>query len=368
MNSFCSRDSLLSFRRQGESFRNRLKFIEKNELIKEFCTESFLTDCIDFTTREWVILASHVFDFDSSEDTSELTGSFEVPVLRESIDESCSERISASSSVDKCDSINGWNDYLIRLWYDNWSFITESDDSCMSSSLADMYEIFSRHLEELCPFWLIHDGDVSLAREIDELFPREYSHRLTGIKNSENPSICAFIHSANHPISWIRSNDGILECDIPMSELSRRTHSSRMEGIDLAFFFITQDIRLCGVASRNRLYEFRIDAHITESREIFDCIFPNRSDHIRILPQECKGIGNIRGGSTVFLAYHGREEWEMEVGIGPVILCTELSNCLYNRIEGYGSGDKERHNGCVNYKVYDIMYQILSFWSYFRIF
>ena len=35
----------------------------------------------------------------------------------------------------------------------------------------------------------------------------------------------------------------------------------------------------------------------------------------------------------------------MEVGIGPVILCTELSNCLYNRIEGYGSGDKERHNG-----------------------
>ena len=35
----------------------------------------------------------------------------------------------------------------------------------------------------------------------------------------------------------------------------------------------------------------------------------------------------------------------MEVGIGLVILCAELSNCLYNRIEGYGSGDKERHNG-----------------------
>ena len=146
-----------------------------------------------------------------------------------------------------------------------------------------------------------------------------------------------------------------------MGEFARSTHGSGMEGVDLAIFFIAEDICLWRVASRNRLDKFRIDTHITKSHEVFHSIFPYGSDDIGTISKERERIGDIRGSSTIFLANHGRKKREMKMNVGSIILRTKFANSLNNGIEGYGSGDKERHNGGVNYKVYDIMYQILSF-------
>lgn len=291
-----------------------------------------------------MILSSKMSYLYARDDTSEFCRFFQCPSFWKPIEESSTICITASCSIYYVLDWDYWYEYLGHSIDNHWSFFSECYQCYLITLFASIDKILSRHHLKLCSFGFIHRRHMRLPHRVQEFILRKNSHRLPRIKNRKNPIFDTFIDSSEHSLFRIRGDDSMSKWFFFVSNISRIRHSSRIKGINLTIFSISEDKCLSWIESFSLLCEMCI---YPDSREVWYILYPIitiGSDKAWWFSEKGKRIGNIRTGTSIFFLDTRRKKWEVHILFARIgVIFSECTDGMDDGIECNGSGNKKRH-------------------------